>query len=75
MTAGRPLTDAQERVLISLVDLARDDRDAGSVRQWRSLGIQKPTLDVLVRAGLIERRSGRVRATDAGVALCDGMGD
>ncbi len=71
----RPLTDAQERALIELVDRR------GSEREWAKPCRNSTTLFRLSELGLVELRfrSGTLdvegRATDAGVDLCHSMGD
>jgi hypothetical protein len=91
------LSDTQERVLIALVDLARDERDKGFDRRWHLikhlrddamevLGVREATACALEREGMIAMQLARggagkivdmweAQATDAGIALCDGMGD
>jgi hypothetical protein len=75
-----------ERALITLVDLARDDRENRVERRWHdhryvAAGIPEGAVTALETRELVETdwskwpRAALVRATDAGVALCDSMGD
>jgi hypothetical protein len=87
--SDRPLTDTMERALIAIVDLARSDGDERRWHDHRRIvnpsldvhGIREGTVAALETRGLIESdfskypREQFVRATDAGVALCDSMGD
>lgn len=87
VSADRPLSDTQERVLIWLVDLAREDDEQRQGRGFHQIS-RAPlvrgtdlTAQALRRRGLVEIRYRppffftEVRVTDAGIALCDGMGD
>jgi hypothetical protein len=74
--SDRPLTDAQERVLVKLAPGRWENPEP----KWLVLahefpGLQPRTWKRLRDLDLIERNGGHLRITPAGIALLDTMGD
>lgn len=75
----RPLSDAQERALIEAVDYARDFPSFWVTASATEFGWKPGTWMVLNELGLVQIKNTEgawaVKATEAGIQLCDSMGD